>query len=328
MVASGTAQLTDPGRSDWHVLGAVKQAADLVRYQATKSRHEREDIAALGELEAAPLELPAGLEIEWLGVAGYRLTYQDHTLLLDPFVSRFPLRDTLLRRTVLPDPARIAALRAPGTVVGIACGHAHFDHALDTPAFARRFGCTAYGSRSLVNLMRVHGLGGQAVEAQPYHRYELGPFELSFTPSVHSKLVFGLKVPMDGDTTAHSLHQLTTGAYKCGQTWGIRVAVAGTVIYHQGSADVVEDAVRDRDVDIFLAGVAGRQVTPRYWERVLPLLRPKMLVPMHYDDFYTPVEDPMTFLPRMNVAAIPEELRAVSRDLAVIALPRLTPICR
>lgn len=310
------------------MLGAGKRATELLRYQANKTRHEREDLAALGELETVPLELPTGLEIEWLGVAGYRLTYQNRTLLLDPFVSRFPLRDTLLRKTVLPNPARIGALRAPGSVVGIACGHAHFDHALDTPAFARRFGCTVYGSRSLVNLMRVHGLGEQAVEAQPYHRYELGPFELSFTPSTHSKLVFGLKVPMDGDIKAISLDELTTGAYKCGQTWGIRVAVGGTIIYHQGSADVVDEAVRDHDIDVFLAGIAGRQVTSRYWERVLPLLRPKVVVPMHYDNFYAPVEDPMTFLPRMHVAGVPDELRAVSRDVAVVALPRLTPIRR
>jgi L-ascorbate metabolism protein UlaG (beta-lactamase superfamily) len=315
--------------SEWggsDVLGVVKQAAGLLRYQANKARHEREDLAALSELQTVPLELPAGLEIEWLGVAGYRLTYQDHTLLLDPFVSRFPLRETLLRKPVLPDQARIAALRAPGTVVGIACGHAHFDHALDTPAFARRFGCTVYGSRSLVSLMRLHGLGEQALEAQPYRRYELGPFELSFTPSAHSKLVFGLRVPMDGDITARSVHQLTTGAYKCGQTWAIRVAVAGAVIYHQGSADIIEQAVRDHDVDIFLTGIAGRHVTPRYWERTLPLLRPKVVVPMHYDDFYTPIEDPMTFVPLAHLAAIPDELRAVSRDVAVVALPRLTPI--
>jgi L-ascorbate metabolism protein UlaG (beta-lactamase superfamily) len=300
--------------------------ADLVRYQANKSSHERADRAALHELETVPLELPAGLEIEWLGVAGYRLTYQNHTLLLDPFVSRFRMRDTLLRKTVLPDPARIADLSAPGTVVGIACGHAHFDHALDTPALARRFGCNVYGSRSLANLMRAHGLGERAVEAEPYHRYELGPFELSLTPSVHSKLLCGLKVPMDGDIDVSSLDQLTTGAYKCGQTWGIRVAVAGMVIYHQGSADVIEDAVRDHDVDVFLAGIAGRQVTPRYWERVLPLLRPKVVVPMHYDDFYTPVEDPMTFLPQMHVADVPDELRAVGRDIVVAALSRLVPV--
>jgi len=308
------------------VLGVAKHATELIRYQLTKARREREDLDALRILRQAPIELPAGLEIEWLGVAGYRLTYQAHTLLLDPFVSRFPLDHALRRKVVLPDAARVAALRGPGTVVGIACGHAHFDHALDTPALAGRFGCTAYGSRSLVNLMRVHGRESQAVEAEPYRRYELGPFELSFTPSVHSKLLFGLKVPAAGDIQARSPGQLTPAAYKCGQTWGIRVAVADTVFYHQGSADLIDGAVRDHDVDIFLAGIAGRNFTPHYWERILPILRPKVIVPMHYDNFFAQVEDPMAFLPQVDVSGVAEEVRRVSRDITVAALPRLAPV--
>jgi L-ascorbate metabolism protein UlaG (beta-lactamase superfamily) len=299
---------------------------ELIRYQVSKASREREDLEAVRVLEQAPIELRADLEIEWLGVAGYRLTYQAHTLLLDPFVSRFPLGHALRRKTVLPDPVRVAALRGPGTVVGIACGHAHFDHALDTPALARRFGCTAYGSRSLINLMRLHGLESQAVEAEPYRRYELGPFELSFTPSVHSKLLFGLKVPAAGDIQAGSPDQLTPAGYKCGQTWGIRVAVADIVFYHQGSADLVDDAVRDHDVDIFLAGVAGRNFTPHYWERILPLLRPKVIVPMHYDNFFDQVETPMTFLPQVHVSRVSAEVRMISRDITVAALPRLTPV--
>jgi L-ascorbate metabolism protein UlaG (beta-lactamase superfamily) len=260
-------------------------------------------------------------------VAGYRMTYESHTLLLDPFVSRFPLRDLVRRRTTLPDPARVAAVKAPGTVVGILCGHAHWDHSLDTPALARRFGCPAYGSQSLANQMRVHGLAGQAVVAEPYRRYELGPFRVSFTPSAHSKLVFGRKVPMDGDTDVTGPAQLTPQAYRCGQTWGIRVAVAGTVFYHQGSADLVDDAIRDHDIDVFLAGIAGRSFTPDYWARIVPLLRPKVVVPMHYDDFFAPVDQPtMTFLPQTHLAAVPDELRAISRELTVAALPRSQPV--
>jgi len=34
-----------------------------------------DDESALRELERVPLGLPSGLELEWLGVAGYRLTY-------------------------------------------------------------------------------------------------------------------------------------------------------------------------------------------------------------------------------------------------------------
>ncbi len=75
--------------------------------------------------------------------------------------------------------------------------------------------------------MRLHGLGGLAVEVEPYRRYELGPFVVSFTPSLHSKLILGRRVPFDGELTCEQLDGLTPGAYRCGQVWGIRIEVAG-----------------------------------------------------------------------------------------------------
>src|SRR3954451_21023425 len=141
-------------------------------------------------------------------------------------------------------------------------------------AIARRFGCKAYGSDSLLNLMALHGLAEQTIEVEPYRTYELGPFEVGFTPSVHSKLLLGLAVPYDGELTCEHLDSLAPGAYRCGQVWGISIAVAGIRLYHQGSANLVDEAIRERDVDVFLAGVAGRGFTDDYWRRILPKLNP------------------------------------------------------
>ena len=106
-----------------------------------------------------------GLELEWLGVAGYRLTYEGVSLLVDPYVSRVPLRALLLRRTALPDDALIERyIAAPGAVAGVLVGHTHCDHAVDAPAIARRYGAKAYGSDSLAHLMRLHGLASSPVE--------------------------------------------------------------------------------------------------------------------------------------------------------------------
>jgi len=133
----------------------------------------RDDADALRGLEAVPLGLPRGLELEWLGVSGYRIAYEGVSLFVDPYVSRVPLRSLLLRRTALPDTAQldrwVGRARAD-EVAGVLVGHTHFDHAVDAPAIARRFHAPAYGSASLVSLMQLHGLGGLAVEVEPYRR--------------------------------------------------------------------------------------------------------------------------------------------------------------
>jgi L-ascorbate metabolism protein UlaG (beta-lactamase superfamily) len=205
-------------------------------------------------------------------------------------------------------------------VAGILIGHTHWDHAVDAPALARRFGCPALGSDSLARLMRLHGLDG--VEVEPGKAYELGPFVARFTPSRHSKLVFGRKVPFDGPLTCDDLHGLSPGAYKCGAVYGIRIDVAGISLYHQGSANLDDAALDRQPVDVFLAGVSGRQVTPRYWERILPKLDPRVIVPTHYDDFFAPLGRSLKMFRGVKLAEVPEEVRAVARDVTVAALSR------
>ena len=283
-----------------------------------------DDVQALRELEAVPLELPPGLEVSWLGVSGYRLTYEGVSVFIDPYVSRVPLRSLLLRRLALPEESMIDRYAsAPGAVAGVLVGHTHFDHALDAPAIARRYGARAYGSPSLAHLMRLHGLGEHAVEVVAHQPYELGPFVVRFVPSRHSKLLFGRRVPMDGELTCDHLHGLSPGTYRCGAVWGIRIDVAGIGLYHQGSANLDDAELGSEPVDVFLAGVAGRSVTPRYWERILPKLDPRIVVPTHYDNFFSPLGQPQDFVRRVNLAAVSGEVSAVSRDAQVSALTRI-----
>ena len=273
----------------------------------------------LTELEAVPLGLPAGLEVEWLGVSGYRLTYEGVSIFIDPYVSRAPLWRLLLGRLAMPDPALIDRyISAPGPVAGVLVGHTHFDHAIDAPAVARRFGCDAYGSASLAHLMRLHGLGSVVVE--PGRPYELGPFVVRFVPSRHAKLILGRRVPFDGELTCDHLHGLSPAAYKCGQVWGIRIEVAGIALYHQGSANLVDDALAREPVDVFLAGIAGRGSTPHYWRRILPKLDPRVVVPAHYDDFFRPLDRGLRVARGMKLDDVPEEIAAVSSSAAVAAL--------
>src|SRR6478736_4404458 len=303
--------------------GPLGHIGELAKARATRRSSERADGQALAELETRPSGLPPGLEIEWLGVSGYRITCEGKTLFVDPYLSRAPLRNLLLRRPTLPDPGALERyVHAPGEVVGVLVGHTHFDHAVDAPAIARRFGCKAYGSDSLVTLMGLHGLTEQTVEVEPYRTYELGPFEVSFTPSVHSKLLLGLAVPYDGALTCEHLDGLTPGAYRCGQVWGISIKVAGISFYHQGSANLIDEAVRERGVDVFLAGVAGRNFTDDYWQRIIPRLDPKVVVPTHYDNFFRPLGQRLEFVSDVRLSGLPEEIGAISGDVELAALPR------
>ena len=308
------------------MLSQARQIASLGRFLAHRDSREHDDADAQRELASASLGLPPGLEIEWLGVAGYRLTFEGRSLLLDPYFSRVPLSSVIRREPALPDAALIERMLPAGLEVeGILVGHTHFDHAVDAPAIARRHGCAAYGSSSLASLMRLHGLAEQCVDVEPHRPYELGPFTVTFIPSRHSKLLLGLAVPYAGELTCEHLDSLSPAAYKCGQVWGIRIEVAGVSLYHQGSADLIDDEIPTGGVDVFLAGIAGRSFTRDYWTRILRRLDPGVVVASHYDDFFRPLDAPMGFSLNVNLSSFPEEVAAVSPDIGVAVLPPPAP---
>jgi L-ascorbate metabolism protein UlaG (beta-lactamase superfamily) len=274
---------------------------------------------------SAPLALPKGLELTWLGTAGFRLAYQGVVVLIDPYVTRLSLTDLVRRRVVPPSEKAIGRWieRADAVLVG----HTHFDHALDVPAIARRTGCKVYGSQSMANLMALYRLGDRAVVVQAQRDYEVGPFKFHFVPSVHSKLALGLTVPFAGELTCEHLDHLTPQAYRCGQVWGICIEVAGTRFYHQGSADFLERELRDKNVDVFLCGISGRRFTPKYVERIVAKLAPNVIVPTHYDDFFRPLDAKVQFSFNVNLTGFADEVHAASRDLPLHVL-ELGVTCR
>ena len=272
----------------------------------------------------AARDLPAGLELQWLGTAGFRLSYEGHHLLIDPYLTRLGLWQVFSRRRVRPSPQAIERHVAAASAVLV--GHTHFDHALDIPFLLTRHGCDAYGSASLRNLLRLHDLAHRANVVEPYEVYPIGPFEVTFVPSLHSKLILGLKVPYEGELTCDCPDDLNAASYRCGQVYGIHVAVAGVSFYHQGSANLLDDAIRHRDVDYFLAGISGRGFTPDYTARILRLLSPRVVVPHHHDDFFRALDEPMGFSFNVNFSGFVEEVAAVSRDLEVRCLDLLQAV--
>jgi L-ascorbate metabolism protein UlaG (beta-lactamase superfamily) len=227
------------------VLGPLAHVGSGLAYLATARRQQKSDLLTARQL-AAPLALPAGLELTWIGAAGFRLAYQGVVVWIDPYVTRLSMSQ-LVRRRVVPS-SHEAVARWVDRADAVLVGHTHFDHALDVPAIARRSGCKVYGSSSLQHLMQLHGLAEQAVVALAHRTYDVGPFKFHFVPSVHSKLQLGLGIPYSGELTCDHVDELTPQAYRCGQVWGICIEVAGIRFYHQGRSRASGSITRARRI--------------------------------------------------------------------------------
>jgi len=304
----------------------ARPLGSLLVHMARRGAHSAADHSAQRELARGSLSrlLPSGMELTWLGTAGFRLFHEGQTLLIDPYLTRLSLRQFLSGRAAQPDRARVA--RHIDTADAVLVGHSHVDHALDVPLIARATGARVYGSRSTTHLMRLHGLGDRAVEVEPYRSYEIGPFLVTFVPSAHARLLLGVAVPMSGDITCDHLDDLKPRAYGCGQVYGIHVRAGGIGLYHMGSAELDDGAVVHRGVDLLLAAIAGRGFTPRYLERALARLQPRVFVPHHHDDFFRPLDQPMQLSFNVDLAGWADELHGLTREVRAATLMPLEPV--
>ncbi len=297
------------------VLGALEHLLEV----RSSGRSAAIDRSVLADLDATHrgLRLPAGLQLEWLGTAGFRLEMDGTVVLIDPFVSRRSLSDTLRARALHADVELVHRVLPRADAVLL--GHCHFDHAVDVPELARR-GATVYGSSSARRLLGAHGLEERAVVVDPRQRYQIGPFSVRFVRSRHSKLLAGLAVPSGGELTCDSLDELGSSGYRCGQVHGIHIEVAGTTIHHLGSADLVDDEYRDGPVDLLLCCIAGRSVTPDFERRALRTFRPTTVVPHHLDDFFRPVDAPMGLSLNIDVAGFVDDVHRLDPDVELRTL--------
>jgi L-ascorbate metabolism protein UlaG (beta-lactamase superfamily) len=272
------------------------------------------------DLLAPPGDPSAGrVRVRWLGTAGYELEADGHVVLVDPYVSRIGLWQAI-RGPVVPDLAAIdrEVRRADAVFVG----HSHFDHAMDVPAIALRTGARVYGSRSTANLCLAAGVpAAQVVPCEGREVVDVGPFKVTLVPSAHSPFGLGRKVPFAGDIPISCEIPMRATRYRCGQCFGFAIEVAGLTLYHMGSAELREDEVRHRDVDLLFLCIAARHYTERFLPRTFGRLRPRVVLPTHYDNFFRPAAAPLRTLPLVQFGAFVDEATALDRDVVLKTLP-------
>jgi L-ascorbate metabolism protein UlaG (beta-lactamase superfamily) len=282
-----------------------------------------EDIAWHPETLAA--RGAGAVRVQWLGTAGFAIEHAGVVVLVDPYLTRASLRRCAFSR-LAPDRAAIArhAPRADAIVVG----HTHFDHALDVPAIAAQTGAVVFGSRSAAALCRASGLPEarvRDVERSPGQEpitAAVGPFELRFHPSAHSRFALG-RVPFPGEIADCDHVPLRAPAYRCGAVFALEIRVAGRTIVHLGSAELVEPSLRAREPDLLLLCVAGWTASRDLPERTARALSPRAVLLSHWDNFFLPIERGAKALPAMQMPRLVDRLSRATRDAKIGTVPLL-----
>lgn len=151
------------------------------------------------------------MKLIWMGHSSFRLEIGDLTLLIDPWLTGNP---------VLPEDRHDEAVTG---ATHILLTHAHFDHAGDTVALAKRLGVPVVGQYDLMS----HWAENEGIETTGFNKggtVDLGGVLVSMVNATHSS---SFSTP-DGPRT---------GGSEC----GFIIKGEGQTIYVSGDTDIMAD---------------------------------------------------------------------------------------
>ena len=253
-----------------------------------------------GVPEGAPLAL------RFLGTAGFVLEFEGHTLAIDPFVSRPGLLRTACCR-LRPDAARVRELLPQADDVLV--GHAHHDHVMDAPQVCAATGARLVGSADVLRVGRAAGLPESQLQlAVPRRAIQSGPCVVTPLSSRHGR-VYG-RVPLPGSVADSFRWPGRVWHFRHGDvlTWHVRCGTWEVV--HIDSADYDEAALADMRADVLCLCAIGWVHRPDYVASLVRLLRPRWIVPCHWDWFFGAYRQRARQLPFCRLGAFLEAIEA------------------
>ncbi|MET8263938.1 MBL fold metallo-hydrolase [Micromonospora arida] len=258
--------------------------------------------AAASTVASTPTARRKGaVSFRWWGTAGWRVDIGDRTVLVDPFLSRIdtglftgPFRaDTPLAvRTDVIDP-RVD--RATTVLVT----HTHWDHFMDVPYIAKRTGARVFGTLTAYHLGLAYGLPSTQLSAvKGGEVLDFGDHSVEVVGSLHSRNP-SYSVAFPGVRVSPPPQPATIADLPEGDTLGYLLRVdGGTSVYFTGASDVAERNLTGLAPDVAMVAMQNATTTGDYLPRLLAGLDyPKVVVPVHYDNFETALQNPPPVAP-------------------------------
>lgn len=248
-----------------------------------------------------PVVKTKGIKTLFLGTSSMGWTDGKSTWLVDGFFSRQSIGEVILSRLKVNEAqvAEVASnmfrmLEMPPVLAGIVVAHSHYDHSMDAPFLAKRYGGQVAGSESTAQIALGQKLPAGQVRVVPENAVlAFGEFQIEFRKSAHAPTGFtgGFNTkPLE--LPAHALQ------FKEGISYSFVVSHPGMgdkpFALIQPSAGFLPGQNKGLTVDTVFLGTGGLgklsdDYIAQYWQEMVLDTQAKKVYLIHWDDFTLPL---------------------------------------
>jgi len=236
------------------------------------------------------------MRLQWLGTAGFKIETGDQVFLIDPYLSRNPL-------------SRPVQTLTPPDISGagqIFISHGHFDHLYDVPAIMAAGKSSVYCSQTAANTLLREGADSGRI-----HAVTADGFSSDFG-GCQAQAFFSRHVKFDIPLIARTLWHIGPSGYRrlsraglvrgypLGQVLSWRFTINGFSIHHFGSAGSTPgelERLAANPPDLLLVPLQGHTHICDIALEYVRVLKPRLVIPNHQDDFYPPISTAVDIRP-------------------------------
>lgn len=243
------------------------------------------------------------VKVTFLGTSSLLFDDGNTQLMIDGFISRPPFPRIVFSNLKTDEDTVDKVFNRIGVdnnkLKGLFIAHTHYDHAFDLAYIAKRTGTHLYGSESTMNV----GLGG-GINKKQMSVYEInkamqfGDFTINVLPSKHSPTFD------EGEKVTEPLKQPAKALdYHEDSSYDFLITHNNRAFLVKPSANYIEGALDDIRADVLFLGIGGlgKQESTflnAYYEQTVRKVQPKLVIPIHWDDFTKPLTDTLEVMPR------------------------------
>ena len=193
---------------------------------------------------------------------------------------------------------RVDRLRA------IFVSHSHHDHVMDAPYVANRCGASVYGSSSTLNVARGGGVPEESlVEFRGGGTFGVGDYAIRVLPSLHSRPTL-LNNDLGQTIDAPLAQPARLRAYKEGGSFDFLVASGDRRFLIRPCFNSIEGQLNGIRADVLFLGIAGlgkadEATARRFFAETVDKVRRWLVIPLHWDNFFSPLSAPVKGMPRL-----------------------------